>query len=343
MRALKTLLIIVLAVAALAVLLGIFGPKRSQFERTTMIAAPEAVVWDHLKSLKAADAWSPFLAMDTLAQVTYEGTDGEVGSKSAWQGPQVGKGEQVITSVVPGKEVKVDLHFLEPFEGNASAVMSLAPKGDSTEMRWSYDGENGFVSRIICTFKSMDSMLGPAFADGLARLKGLAETDAAAMAAERKSRTFGGYTIETVERPAMIYLGKRQVVRWADFDTYFSTTFPAAAQAAGTLVAGAPSALVFTWDTVAHKADLFAGMPVKADTTRPATGFIHHTVPAGKALMVPYYGNYDQSQTAHDAIDRMMKANGLELRDAVIEEYITDPMAEPDTAKWLTNIYYPIK
>jgi effector-binding domain-containing protein len=58
---------------------------------------------------------------------------------------------------------------------------------------------------------------------------------------------------------------------------------------------------------------------------------------------VAYYGNYDQSEKAHDAIGDKMKADGLVLRDAVIEEYVTDPTAEPDTAKWLTNIYYPIK
>jgi effector-binding domain-containing protein len=27
----------------------------------------------------------------------------------------------------------------------------------------------------------------------------------------------------------------------------------------------------------------------------------------------------------------------------VIEEYVTDPMMEKDTAKWLTNIFYLIK
>lgn len=346
MRALKTLLIILLAVAAFALLLGLFGPKRSQFERTTTIGAPAAVVWEHVKTLKAADRWSPFLAMDTAAVVTYEGTDGAVGSKSAWTGEKVGKGEQTISAADPGNQVDVDLHFLEPFEGLAKASVKLVPQGDSTHVSWSYDGENGFISRIICVFKDMDSMLGPVFADGLARLKTMAENDAARMADDVKSRTFGGYTINTVERPAMTYLGKRQTVKWENFGTYFASTFPAAAQAAttaGFTMQGHPSALVYHWDTVAHSADLFAGMPVGADTSKSATGFIVQTVPAGKVLTVAYYGNYDLSQRAHDAIDDMMKANGIELRDAVIEEYVTDPTSEPDTAKWLTNIYYPIK
>ena len=39
----------------------------------------------------------------------------------------------------------------------------------------------------------------------------------------------------------------------------------------------------------------------------------------------------------------MIKANDLEQYGKVIEEYVTDPMSEKDTTKWLTNIYYMIR
>jgi hypothetical protein len=37
-----------------------------------------------------------------------------------------------------------------------------------------------------------------------------------------------------------------------------------------------------------------------------------------------------------------MKSKGL-TNGPVIEEYVTDPMNEADTTKWLTNIYYTLK
>jgi hypothetical protein len=43
------------------------------------------------------------------------------------------------------------------------------------------------------------------------------------------------------------------------------------------------------------------------------------------------------------AMDEMIQAKGFTHYGNVIEEFITDPMAEPDTTKWLTNIYYMIK
>jgi hypothetical protein len=37
-----------------------------------------------------------------------------------------------------------------------------------------------------------------------------------------------------------------------------------------------------------------------------------------------------------------MKEKGVE-HDIVIEEYVTDPRIEKDTARWLTNIFYVLK
>jgi effector-binding domain-containing protein len=62
-------------------------------------------------------------------------------------------------------------------------------------------------------------------------------------------------------------------------------------------------------------------------------------------LKIAYYGAYDGSMNmpAHEAIDAYIKEKGLTHYGNVIEEYVTDPMAEKDTTKWLTNIYYMVK
>ncbi len=43
------------------------------------------------------------------------------------------------------------------------------------------------------------------------------------------------------------------------------------------------------------------------------------------------------------AMDEYIQANKLEQLTPVIEEYITDPGAEPDSTKWLTKIVYFVK
>jgi effector-binding domain-containing protein len=242
--------------------------------------------------------------------------------------------------------MKVDLHFLEPFSGEANATIGLAPAGDSTKVTWGYDGDNGFIARIMCVFKDMDAMMGPVFASGLSKLKQLSEADAAKLAADLKARTFRGYVVDEVNMPATTYCGVRQTVKWADMGAFFATNFGKVAQAvgqAGLKLGGAPTGLFYEWDEANKRADMMAAMPVVADSAVKVAGCTLVTIPAGKALKVTYHGNYDNTQEAHYAMDDMMKAKGLQLRDAVIEEYVTDPGQEPDTAKWVTNIYYPVQ
>jgi len=40
---------------------------------------------------------------------------------------------------------------------------------------------------------------------------------------------------------------------------------------------------------------------------------------------------------------KFIEENEKEINGASWEVYITDPMSEPDTSKWVTQIYYPVK
>ena len=108
-------------------------------------------------------------------------------------------------------------------------------------------------------------------------------------------------------------------------------------------MAGAPSGVYFAWDERAGVTELLAGIPVNGDASLKVPGMDVYQVPAARMLHIPYYGAYEKVGTAHMAMDEMIRANGLEHYGNVIEEYVTDPRSEPDTAKWLTNVYYMIR
>jgi effector-binding domain-containing protein len=47
-------------------------------------------------------------------------------------------------------------------------------------------------------------------------------------------------------------------------------------------------------------------------------------------------------QTTHEDLARYVQYKKLQEEGPVMEVYITDPTQEPDTSKWITEIYYPI-
>ena len=64
---------------------------------------------------------------------------------------------------------------------------------------------------------------------------------------------------------------------------------------------------------------------------------------AGKAVMARFFGSYEQTGMAHQAADEFIKKNNKQVIGAPWEVYVTDPMVEKDTAKWETDIFYPVQ
>ena len=60
-------------------------------------------------------------------------------------------------------------------------------------------------------------------------------------------------------------------------------------------------------------------------------------------MKASYFGPYENIGSVHDAISRYIKVMDLEYAGPPWEIYVTDPMQEPDTAKWETVVCYPIK
>lgn len=347
MRALKTILIIVFAVLAILLVLGLTGPADYRVERSTTMAAAPAQVYEYVSHLGHMKEWGPWQEMDKDQVQTIEGTDGTVGAVWSWKGDTVGSGSQRIVAMEPNKKVTCELHFIEPFESKSMVDYELEPVGDSTRMVWRMSGENNFMGRIMGVFMNMDDMIGADFECGLTKLKTVVETARAQALAAEAEHTVDGFRIESVANGEQIYIGTRdKKLKWSAMQPFFAAQFGGAAQAVAEAMlelAGAPSAVYWEWNEKDQTADLMAAMPVKGDAKTEVKGFATHVIPAGRMLKVAYYGPYESSMKAHLAIDKYIKDKGLTHYGNVIEEYVTDPMAEPDTTKWLTNIYYQVK
>jgi effector-binding domain-containing protein len=104
-------------------------------------------------------------------------------------------------------------------------------------------------------------------------------------------------------------------------------------------LAGGPSGLFYTWDMENNVADMAAGIPIEGEADIEGYDLVQLS---GDALKIEYYGSHSGSAEAHSAMEDFMKENGLTINEVVFEEYITDPTTEPDTSRWLTNIYYMV-
>lgn len=102
---------------------------------------------------------------------------------------------------------------------------------------------------------------------------------------------------------------------------------------------GAPFARYHTMDdTVDLEAGVMVATPITADgAVKPGE------LPAGPAAIAVHAGPYETLSATYEAMERWLEATAHEPNGGPWELYITDPSAEPDPNKWLTEVIFPLK
>lgn len=334
MKVLKVIGIIVLILIAVIIVLGLVAPKKYNVERSVVIDAPKELVFEHVKYWRNWQKWSPWAAQDPTMEVFIEGKDGEMGSIYKWTGDpdKTGVGQMTNTGIKDNEEIAYHLNFMKPWESESDGYVRLSEVDGGTKVAWGFYGENPFPWNIVMLFMSMDKMVGKEFDTGLGLLKNLAEKEAKMVA---------GFKIKQVKFSAKSYAAIRKEISFKDMQSFFQQSYETIQRAMRKKYLrprGAPSGLYYTWDEQNMKSDMAAAMPIRGKINVGEVKTIK--LPKTTAFSIDYYGSYEGSIYAHKALGLYMQQNGLTLKAPVVEEYITNPQAEPDTSKWLTKIYY---
>jgi uncharacterized protein YndB with AHSA1/START domain len=145
-------------------------------ERSTTIQASPDRVYEHVADFHRWTAWSPWEGLDPDLRRTYGGPYAGTGATYAWSGNRkAGQGRMAITDASQPSQVRIDLRFEKPFKSESETAFTIRPEGDGSAVTWSMTGRKTLPLRIFGIFRSMDSLIGPDFEKGLARLKEVAE------------------------------------------------------------------------------------------------------------------------------------------------------------------------
>jgi AraC family transcriptional regulator len=106
---------------------------------------------------------------------------------------------------------------------------------------------------------------------------------------------------------------------------------------------GAPAGQPFARYEMAgdHLFNIKAGIPV-AEHVQATDSIQQSSLPGGPAAKSVHVGPYDTIEKAHAALHEWIDVHGRECVGNPWEIYVTDPGQEPDSSKWVTEIYYPL-
>lgn len=331
MKVLKYLAIILVILIGLVVVLAAVSPSELKIEKSTTINAPADAVIANVACLDKWPAWSAWQSMDPDMKNEYSEDPCGLGAWNSWDGEKAGKGKQTVDEVNGTESIKMSLEF-EGFEGTNYANWTFEEADGATTVTWNFDGApSPFFFRPMNLM--MKGVLEESYASGLASLKEIVESDPS-----------GGvtYSIKEYEMPAAMGLLISGDVEPQNIGEFYGTSFEkimAYIQESDAEMVGYPSGIFYNWT------DTLATMSAAIAVNKKVEGnseIEYREFEVRKALSIDYYGAYDQTVDAHMAMDDYMQENGYELDGACIESYVTDPMEEPDTSKWLTVITYPV-
>ncbi len=110
-------------------------------------------------------------------------------------------------------------------------------------------------------------------------------------------------------------------------------------QAQGVQPVGAPFGKYY--GRPAATVDVEAGFPVASAITASGS-VVAGTLPGGRVVEAVHVGPYDTMERTYSEIEDYFAKERLEPGSVMWESYLTDPGAEPDSAKWRTEICWPV-
>jgi carbon monoxide dehydrogenase subunit G len=168
----------ILIVVAVAAVLAYAATKPDVFrvQRSASINAPAEKIFPLINDFHSWTAWSPYEKKDPNMKRTFSGAEKGKGAIYGWEGDSnVGSGRIEITDTSPPNSVNINLDMIKPFEAHNRVVFTLEPRGNTTTVTWTMNGNVPFFAKVIHVFFNMDRMVGGDFEVGLANLKAIAE------------------------------------------------------------------------------------------------------------------------------------------------------------------------
>jgi effector-binding domain-containing protein len=328
----KKILFIIAGFIVLLVLVGFVLPAKLDITKSYTINAPATAVFEEINDLQRWEAWQYWKTLDPEMKITYGEKKVGTGASYSWVGPKMGNGTLGISQSIPDKSVAIDLNF----GGNqAKAFYSVEPEGENTRLNLNFKNDAGInpIGRWINVY--MKGEIEKSFDYAGEKIKSIAEA----------KPTFT-YVITEETIPAISYVGLLHTMSPQD---------PAAISAqmakmygelevilmkAKVTSTGYPFALypVYTEESM----DMICAMPVAATAKLPARYKVETTT-SSRAIKGVHKGDFNNLMALHMELDKYLQYKGLIMNGAPMEVYMTDPMLEKDTAKWITEVYYPVK
>ncbi len=335
MNVIKILVIILGTIILGALAWAITLPSNIHIERNVEIQAPVETVFKQVNNFHNWKNWAPY--QDSTLFTKFEGPHKGLGSKILWTDKKEGRGENKIIESIPNSKVVTVLTFNK--DNKAQSTFSFHKiDNDKCNVIWSMDLNDlsfpfgryvGFMIKKGADYN---------FNKALIKLKQFVEKN-------KNAPDYKGYNIydENIKTKYFISILDSSTIK--NMKSAISKDFEKVLKImTKNKIAPKPYPTV-EWNTYNPNgiSQFRCLMPINNFNKDARNIKAFYEIAEGRTVWIKYIGSYEKSYIAWDLLDKYIKENNLKMNGAPYEEYILGPKSQPDSSKWITNIFFPVK
>lgn len=335
MKALKTVLYIVVGIITAILVFAIFLPDKKVLSNSIIINTYPRPIYGMVNSLKSWEKWSPFNEEDPAMVSEYSGPEFGVGSHQAWKSKKSGNGNMTIIQSLFEKKVVLDLDL--DYGGKDSTLFILERVPEGTKVTWETRiTKAGYpLGRLMWVMAG--GMMHKTFNKGLENLKKVVEG---------LPPTCKSSEITETNEPEKTYLTIVDTLTTESIAKFFGEAYGKIGKlmkgTSGIKMVSAPAAF-YNGDPSNPVWIVTAAIHVNKEPKKLAQGISVLKTPAQKMVSILHMGEYSTSSDSYYKLEDYIKSKGLQIIGDPLEEYITDPMNTSDPMKIETRISFPVK
>ncbi|HCN81355.1 MAG TPA: hypothetical protein DIS80_09485 [Verrucomicrobiales bacterium] len=221
------------------------GMPKIPISRTQVIASPIEKVFEVLRDIHSCPDWSPWLIADPDFKLDVQN------DYYSWEGAISGSGRMDLVRDEANESITYDLSFVKPWKSQARIHISLAVKGDTTEVTWTLEHSLSFF--LFWKKKSIQAYLEVDYDRGFLMLKNLIETGSVPSHLEFLGRE---------PSPSFVGVGIKRSGSMNGFEQDIETSYK---EVRDYYPEGQVFSVYYTWDLVRKEVAYFIG--VRLDKT----------------------------------------------------------------------------
>lgn len=336
MKYLKYFVFFLLAAIIALAIYGAVLDSKYDVNRSRTIKAPVEVVFENIIDFKNWENWNPWFEEDPTMVATYPDTTSGVGASYSWKGKK-NSGTLKTISIVPNKEIIHQINFGKSSTPEIYWKFNEVDQG--TEVIWGMRGEKSFTEKFYWLFNGgIEQNTIPTHDRGLVLLEQhiLRELEKHSFEMKGIIDHGGGYYLFQTISCQIQEIEQKMKEMFPMIEEYMAKNKIDAS--------GKPFTLFHKRDEQNNTTIFSACIPVKERVIIRGNVLTGYLKPQ-KTFKTIFKGDYKFSNEAWEAAYKGLAAQGyVEIEGAEpFEIYTVGPNDTGNPAKWVTEIYIPIK